>query len=510
MVGVQGTSDPNPQLFDAMAMCGHLVARDSVHWFLAEHRQRLFPDDMFTDLFASGRGRPSVPADVIATVMVLQALEGLSDRDAIDQLRMNIAWKVAAGRPLHDEGFHPTVLTLWRNKLRGSDRPQRIFDAVREVIEATNILAGKTRRALDSTVLDDAVTRQDAIMQLVAQIRRVRRLVPAAKALPLVAHDYDNDAGKPVCAWNDRGDIDRVVTELVNDANVILTALEGVALDAAQAEAVGLLALVAGQDVEPGDGEGTWRIAPVSRRDRIVSVHDPESRHVHKTNHNYRDGFKAHLGVEPDTGLITACELTAGNVGDAQAAPGLLADEIAPVEVLADSAYGSGEFRHHLGEHGHTATIKPIPLTAKIAGGFTLDDFTIDTTTHTVTCPNGLTVNINQTGSAVFGARCHNCPLRQRCTTAIRGRQVKVHRHHDLLAAARAHAHTPAFTEPYRQHRPMVERSIAWLIRHGGRKVRYRGIARNRIGLAHRCAAVNLRRLINLGIDWDNGWHLAT
>ena len=208
MVGVQGTSDPNPQLLDAMAMCGHLVARDSVHWFLAEHRQRLFPDDIFADLFASGRGRPSVPADVAATVMVLQALEGLSDRDAVAQLRMNIAWKVAAGRPLHDEGFHSTVLTLWRNKLRVSERPQRIFDAVREVIDATNVLAGKTRRALDSTVLDDGVTRQDAIMQLVAQIRRVRRLIPAAKALTLVAHDYDNDPGKPQCAWNDRADID--------------------------------------------------------------------------------------------------------------------------------------------------------------------------------------------------------------------------------------------------------------------------------------------------------------
>ena len=144
--------------------------------------------------------------------------------------------------------------------------------------------------------------------------------------------------------------------------DTILAALDGVELDDVQAEAVGLLALVAGQDVEPGDTDGTWRIAPVTRPDRIVSVHDPESRHVHKTNHNYRDGFKAHVGVEPDTGLITACELTAGNVGDAQAAPGLLADETSPVEVLADSAYGSGEFRDHLADHGHTATIKPIPL----------------------------------------------------------------------------------------------------------------------------------------------------
>jgi IS5 family transposase len=464
---------------------------------------------MFADLFGSGRGRPSVPADVIATVMVLQALEGLSDRDAIGQLRMNIAWKVAAGRPLHDEGFHPTVLTLWRNKLRVSERPQRIFDAVREVIDATSILAGKARRALDSTVLDDAVTRQDAIMQLVAQIRRVRRLVPAAKTLKLVAHDYDNDPGKPACAWNDRADIDRVVTELIADAHTILTALDGVELDDNQSEAVGLLALVAGQDVEPGDTDGTWRIAPVTRPDRVVSVHDPESRHVHKTTSNYRDGFKAHVGVEPDSGLITACELTAGNVGDAQAAPGLLAGETEPIDVLADSAYGSGPFRAHLAEHGHTATIKPIPLTAKVPGGFTIDDFTIDTTAGTVTCPNGFTVAINRTGSAVFGARCHDCPLRSRCTTAVRGKQVKINQHHDLLAAARAHALTPAFTEPYRQHRPMVERSIAWLIRRGGRKVRYRGIARNRIALAHRCAAINLRRLLNLGLQWDDGWTLT-
>src|ERR671911_797956 len=191
MVGVQGTSDPNPQLLDAMAMCGHLVARDSVHWFLAEHRQRLFPDDMFADLFGSGRGRPSVPADVIATVLVLQALEGLSDRDAVAALRTDLRWKVAAGLALDDEGFHPTVLTLWRNKLRASDRPQRIFDAVRDVVAATGVLSGKTRRALDSTLLDDAVATQDTVTQLVSMIRRVRKAIPVAAAVTVGAHDYE-------------------------------------------------------------------------------------------------------------------------------------------------------------------------------------------------------------------------------------------------------------------------------------------------------------------------------
>jgi len=182
-LGMQGSSDLNRELLDAEALCRHLVAKGSVEDFLADHRGELFPDEMFADLFPTRRGRPSVPADVVATVMVLQALEGLSDRDAASQLRTNIAWKVATGLSLADPGFHPTVLTLWRNKLRVSQAPQRIFDAVRAVIAQSGAMTGKHRRALDSTVLDDAVVRQDAIMQLVAQIRRVRRLVPEAKAL---------------------------------------------------------------------------------------------------------------------------------------------------------------------------------------------------------------------------------------------------------------------------------------------------------------------------------------
>src|SRR5690606_36138326 len=100
-----------------------------------DHRRDLFPDELFADLFPSGRGRPSVPADVVATVMVLQALEGLSDRDAAAALRTNIAWKVAAGLALDDSGIHCSVLTYWRTRLRNSAAPERVFDAVRAVID---------------------------------------------------------------------------------------------------------------------------------------------------------------------------------------------------------------------------------------------------------------------------------------------------------------------------------------------------------------------------------------
>jgi len=161
---MEGTTDPTRvELLDAAALCRHLVPDGSVHGFLADHRRELFPDELFADLFGSGRGRPSVPADQVATVMVLQALEGLSDREATRQLACNIAWKVACGLALTDRGFHPTVLTLWRTRLRASDRPERIFEAVRAVINQTGVLAGRQRRALDSTLLDDAVATQDTV-----------------------------------------------------------------------------------------------------------------------------------------------------------------------------------------------------------------------------------------------------------------------------------------------------------------------------------------------------------
>src|SRR4051795_3685945 len=121
---------------------------------MAEHRRELFPDAMFADLFPSPRGRPSEPADVVAAVLVLQALEGRSDREATEALTFDLRSKAACGWPVTAAGFHATVLTYWRRRLARSTRPDRIFDAVRQIVTATGALTGKTRRALDSTVLE--------------------------------------------------------------------------------------------------------------------------------------------------------------------------------------------------------------------------------------------------------------------------------------------------------------------------------------------------------------------
>ncbi len=149
--------------------------------------------------------------------------------------------------------------------------------------------------------------------------------------------------------------------------------------------------------------------------------------------------------------------------------------------MLGDSAYGSGEFRNHLNDRDMTAVIKPGPLRPAVEGGFTIDDFVVTDTA--VSCPAGVTVSISPKRHARFGRHCTGCTFRSRCTKSRAGRSLHLHPHHALLVAARRQARTDDFADVYRQHRPMVERTIAWLMRRGHRKVRYRGIERNQIAL---------------------------
>jgi IS5 family transposase len=521
-VVVQGRPLDERELLDAESVAGHLVEAGSVFALLRDHRRALFPVEMFADLFPSRIGRPSVPAEVAASVLVLQALHGLSDREAMAALRTDLRWKVGCGLPVGHGAFDASTLTYWRRRLAASDRPERIFDAVRDVVAQTGVLRGKHRRVLDSTVLDDAVATQDTVTQLIAAVRKVRREVPGAAAVvaeQCTAHDYD-DPGKPRIAWDDAQARAVLVDALVGDALRLLAVVAGWELGPQAAEAVALLALIAGQDVEPAEGsdgaDGRWQITRGTAPDRVISVVDPEARHAHKTVERRQDGFKAHVVVEPDTGIITGCQLTKASgpgSADGTVGVGLLAGDSSvqqPVEVLGDSAYGTGQALQDLTEAGHTPLVKPWPLRPSVPGGFTADDFTVDEPVGTVTCPAGVTRAITSKRTITFGAACRTCPLAAQCTSSKRGRKLSLHEHDALQRAHRQHAKDPQFQADYRQHRPMVERSLAWLVAGGNREVRYRGVRRNNAWLHLRTASLNLRRLTTLGLSRAAGtWALT-
>jgi len=534
---VQGVERADRKLLDAAALVGHLVPEGSMFAFLATHRGEVFPDEEFADLFPSGRGRPSIPAPVAAAVLTLQTLHDLSDAEAAEAARCDLRWKVATGMALDDRGFHPSTLVYWRRRLARSARPHRINEAVRRVVEETGILAGRRRRAVDSTILADAVATQDTVTQLVAAVRRVAREVPGAAAkIQAVCrgHDY-GQPGKPRVDWEDPAAKDALVSGLVNDATALVAALDDAELDERAQAAVALLALVAGQDVEPAEGsdgtDGRWRIARKVAPDRVISTVDPDARHTRKSPESRRDGYRAHVAAEPQTGIITDEALTraAGtDNSDPAVAERFVAAEAGratpdgqpatdtPTSSSAwygDSAYGTGDLRQAIVKAEQVAVIKPKPLQPAVAGGFTVDDFTVDESAATVTCPNGLTRPVTPSRNVTFGAACRHCPLRRRCTTAKSGRTLILHPHDDLLRQARRDwAADPQLQDDYRRYRPNVERVISQIASRGGRrlKLRYRGTANNNAWLKRRTAALNLRNLIGRGLTRrDGGWALA-
>jgi hypothetical protein len=542
---MQGFERADRQLLDAAALAGHLVPAGSMFAFLAAHRAEVFPDADYADLFSPpGVGRPSLPATQMAAVLTLQALHDYSDRETAEAVRFDVRWKVAIGAALDDEGFDPSSLVYWRRRLAKSRRPHRVNDAVKTVIEQTGVLKGRRRRAVDSTILADAVATQDTVTQLVAAIRRVAREVPGAAgtiAAVCTGHDYSRP-GKPKIDWDDPQAKDGLVSALVNDANAVVAALAGADLDEDAASALALLALVAGQDVEPAEGsdgrDGRWRIARKVAEDRVISTVDPQARHTRKSPEARRDGYRVHLAADPQTGIITDEKLT-GAAGQDNSDPAVAAEFLA-AEVAGrsgaagdavssqdtgddrdgdqlpawygDSAYGTGDLRDAIGKAGHQAVIKPKPVQPAVEGGFTTDDFTVDAAAGTVTCPAGITRQVTARNAVIFGAACRGCPLREKCTTAKNGRTLHLHEHDGLLRAARAGwAADPGLREDYMTHRPNIERAIAQVATWRGRrlKLRYRGQARNHAWLKRRTAALNLRNLLGKGLARRNGaWAL--
>ncbi|HEY2270060.1 MAG TPA: IS1182 family transposase [Streptosporangiaceae bacterium] len=537
---MQGFERADRQLPDAAALAGHLVPAGSMFAFLAAHRAEVFPDADYADLFSPpGVGRPSLPATQMAAVLTLQVLHDYSDRETAGAVKFDVRWKVAIGASLDDPGFDPSSLVYWRQRLARSQRPHRVNDAVRKIVEQTGIVRGRRRRAVDSTILADAVATQDTVTQLVSAIRRVAREVPGAVeqiAQVCTGHDYSRP-GKPKIDWDDPAAKDALVPALVNDANAVVAVLQGAEMEERAASAVALLALVAGQDVEPAEGsdgrDGRWRIARKVAGDRVISTVDTQARHTRKSPEARRDGYRARLAGDPETGIITDEKLT-GAAG-AQNSDAAVAAEFVTAEAAAsrrgggrgqdeaaggelawygDSAYGTGELRAAIAGAGHRAVIKPGPLLPAVAGGFTADDFTIDAAARTVTCPAGTTRHLTAKNAVIFGAACRDCPLRGRCTTARDGRTLHLHEHDGLLRAARAAwAAGPQLRQDYMAHRPHIERAIAQVATFRGRrlKLRYRGVTRNHAWLKRRTAAINLRSLLGRGLALSEGtWILAT
>jgi hypothetical protein len=537
-----GKASQQGDLFDPVTkFCDETLGVTSIFGFLHRGLPVLFPDVLFADLFV-GTGRRSVPPSVVAVVMVLQRLEGLSDREAVDRFTFDARWRYAAGVGGWDGdgrvSFAHTVLVDMRERLRRSADPDRVF-TVALAAAAQAGLVGR-RRVLDSTPLYDAVATMDTITLIRSAIRGL--LVAADDGLEaelrarLTSGDDYRTAGKPTIDWDDRAAQADLIDSRACDGDALLTWLENRMVSEAVYDAAQLLATILGQDLEVGDGR-RFRIARRVAPNRIISTVDPHARHGHKTNHRGYDGYKAHIAIDPDSEIITATAVSSPGTGDAVTAVDLL-DDITPdhhepdhhepdhhgggggqrFTVYGDSAYGSAELLTHLdtaGAEARTKVQKPVAP----GGHYTKDAFAIDLDTATVTCPAGIVAAIRpltghdrHAAAARFATACTACPLAAQCTTSKTGRVITIGHHEARLTAARTAQTDPGWQADYRAVRPKVERKIAHLMRrrHGGRRARMRGTDKIAADFQLLAAATNLARLAILGLTHQpTGWTTA-
>jgi len=520
-----GLADPQGNLLDDVErFCAETLDERSIYAFLHRERDRLFPDEDFADLFEE-TGRQSVPPSVVATVMVLQRLEGLSDREAVERFSFDNRWRYAAGVGGYDTGtwrsFSHTVLVDMRARLRRSDRPNRILEVGLAAARQAGVVG--RRRVLDSTPLYDAVATMDSLTLIRSAIRGLVKVADPELRVKLrealrSGDDYASGA-KPQIDWDDQDQREALIDSRANDAWRCLALLNARDLDPLVLEAAKLLATVVGQDLDM-DCDGIFCIARKVAKDRVISTVDPEARHGHKTAARGFDGYKGHAAVDPDSEIITATSVTPPNAADASVAEELISDLLehdaqditepaatdgdSPI-VYGDNAYGTGEFQELLEDadiESRCKTQKPV------AAGelFTKDRFEISLDEDTVSCPAGVKVKIRRhadgRGMAYFAEACSACTLRDKCTRSTGGRTIGISAHEVAIARARRRQRDPAWKDDYRATRPKVERKLGHLMRrkHGGRRARVRGTVRVDADFSLLAAATNLARLAVLGV----------
>jgi transposase len=505
--------------FDAAGLVGPLP-EGSFFALLAEHGERIVRDEDFADCYSVGVGRPSIPPSRLAMVLLLQYRTGCSDEQAMEAVAWDLRWKIALGLPVDHRGWSPSTLTRYRARLLLHGKERLALESTLSLAEELGMLDAPAEQIVDSTPMLGAAATQDTVRLVRSGVRKLIDAVEAADEEAAEAlddgleFDYSRPAEKPDCRWRERGERERMLTRVAEDAERALRAVErsgGLLGDEAVEEAYGLLRELVGQDFDV-DEDGVPRLVRGTRQDRILSVHDTEMRHGRKSQHQRFDGYKLHAAAtNTERPLITAVEVSAANEQDGPRAKALVdaqPRERRPERLLGDTAYGIGPVRAELAER-KVEVLAPVPERPTGEGRLGKRDFQIDLGAGSVTCPAGQVAPIRTGPSGVRRASfsrpvCAGCPLKTRCLPQGKGRrQIVLAADEELLIAGRQALDEPPTAEHLRRTRPRIERLLGLLVhRYGARKARYIGAAKARLQALWAAALVNLNpigRLLRAG-----------
>ena len=522
------------------------VGKDTFYGLLASLRGQLFRDSDFAEFYCADNGRDSVPPSLLATALLLQNHDKVSDAEAKARADFDIRWKVALGIEIEERPFAKSTLQVFRAQLILHGKVREVFESSLRLARESGYLKKRSMRvALDTTfILGRGAVKDTHNLLADGIVKLMRALVDLeqtsvkewAKAQGYGRYTGSSIKGEAGIDWSDRKARETLLAAIVADADRLLelsrqaqgTLPEG--SDERQeivaaAELLGQCSGVLLQDVERKSCDGGASLKDGVSKDRMMSVHDPEMRHGHKSSSKRFDGHKAAIVVDTGTQLITALEVLPGNAPDNLGALELVEQSEAntgvPMEgALADAAYGDGDTRQGFADAGRA-------LIARVPGRpnrkhFPKEDFRIDLEAGACTCPAGQvtgtivpvgkrtdrTGRVHQMRAFQFdGAVCGVCPLRPRCIAAKgrKGRRVQLHPQEALLQEARALQQSEAFAG-YRQRRVVVEHRLARLVQLGIRQARYFGRVKTRFQLYLAATVANLTLVAaKMGLPGDAG-----
>lgn len=522
-----GKRSPQLGMFDADQLYLDHVGRESFYGFLAAQRGLLFRDADFAALYCLTNGRASVPPSILATALVLQTYENISDDEAAARAAFDLRWKVALGIGLDERPFAKSTLQLLRAQLILHDQVRAVFQQSLTFARQSGYLKGrKIKAVLDTSfilgrgaVKDTYNLLADGILKLIRALAKLSEMTledyAATHALTrYLGTSLKGDAG---IDWDDPTARQEFLRTIVADADRLLEEARKTLADlppddsrrAFLTEAAALLSQILLQDIERR-AEGAVLRDGVSQ-DRVVSVHDPQVRHGRKSATKRFDGHKEVIAVDPESQLIVAADVLPGNAQDHERALKVVeqAEQNADVvvdETIGDCAFGDGQTRQEFAEADRTLIAKVPQRRDQIF--FPKDDFQIDLSAMSCTCPAGHTTQtVVSVGSGKrYGAPdaplrafrfdaalCDSCPLRPSCVRARmgHGRLIMLHPREALLQEARAFQKSPAFA-PYRKLRQVAEHRFARLMQLGMRQARYFGHTKTRFQLFLAATVANL------------------
>jgi|TARA_Y100000031_G_scaffold113277_1_gene125127 transposase len=531
---------PNQRgLFEADTVYLDFVGRDSFYGFLAAERGRVFRDEDFADLYCHTNGRNSVPPSLLATALILQSYDRVSDAEAKDRADYDLRWKVALGTELKERPFAKSTLQLFRAQLIIHDKARDMFRRSLQKAKESGFFRRrkKLHAAVDTMVILGRGAVKDTYNLLADGIAKLSRVLAELAGAELTAwagaHGMEryfapSIKGTAEVDWDEAASRQAFLGGIVADADALLEHARQVRAnypdqnpEAQQiAQAADLLMQLLAQDIERKD-DGP-EIKQGVAKDRIVSVHDPEMRHGRKSSKARFEGHKGAVMVDAPSQFVTAVGVAPGGAHDGDTALALVEQSeqntgLQVAETVGDCAYGDDETRRQFVE-AERKIIAPVPSPPR-TGKFPKTAFRIGRRLDRVSCPAGCTtrkynwvkLGPNRTGRrqrvkrfAFAAGRCGACELRSKCLGGRGPRTVTLHPQEIVMQRGRHYQSTEGFREAKRR-RQVVEHRIARLGQLGAKQARYIGRAKTLFQVLMAATVANLT-LIAAAADWGKSF----